>query len=86
MNNLRKLGVAVALSSLAACGGGEDQTEANATELNVAVDSENVDAGLNVADPAANTLDGGANLSADVNASGNLSNDSVALNATNTAE
>lgn len=85
MNSLRTLGVAIGLATLAACGGSEAQNDVNAADLNVALDSENVDAGLNVTDPALSNF-GDQNVGADVNADADLANDSVALNATNTSE
>ena len=83
MKSLRTIAVAVALSALAACGGGASE-EANNADANLALESENLDAGLNTTDLNALNTDINADLNAgtDVNADANATD----ANATNAAE
>ena len=86
MKSLRTIAVAVALSALAACGGGASD-EANNADANLALESENLDAGLNTTDVnTLNTdvnadLNAGATVNADVNAVDANAADTTANNA-----
>jgi hypothetical protein len=87
MKSVRTIVVALGIATLAACGGSGSE-EANTADANVALEGENLDAGLNATD--INAVD--ANLGADLNAgadanltTGNDANASDATNATNNA-
>jgi hypothetical protein len=72
------MAVAIGIAALTACGGSGSE-EANTADANVALESENLDAGLNATD--ANAID--ANLDAGLNADANLTtgNDANATDA-----
>lgn len=88
MKSLRTFAVAAGLAALAACGGSGSEEANNTADANIALESENLDAGLNATD--ANAVD--ANLGADLNAgadanltAGNEGNAADATNTTNNA-
>lgn len=65
MKSLRIMAVAVGLSALAACGGGGE--DAGNADANIALESENLDAGLNATDLNAGT-DANLGTGTDINA------------------
>lgn len=85
MTSFKIIGLALGLAALSACGGSDSAAEANAADANLALEAENLDAGLNAADPA---LNGAAdqNLGADANAAADLNASLPADNAANTSE